>query len=256
MLRTIVAHIYPPFVFLFWIAFFLILTKVLFYYKRKTMHITAEMHGTRLVVSIIGGLFSIFLGFVTFISWTNYKEATSLVAQEVTQIYTTWENSRGFPSPVFQNIDKLLQAYVFSILNDEWPSMQKGNASPITQDASQAIYSELLKFHPPDSYSQSYYNRVISSLNAATETRNQRINMLNVIIPSAWYLMILIGTFTIIIVSIFLLEGVFIEICIHVMLCIFLSFYLTAIIILSHPLSGLITISNQPYKALMSKMNV
>lgn len=74
LLRTIVAHIYPPFVFLFWITFFLILTKVLFYYKRQTMHITAEMHGTRLVVSIIGGLFSIFLGFVTFISWSNYKE--------------------------------------------------------------------------------------------------------------------------------------------------------------------------------------
>ncbi|KTD40228.1 DUF4239 domain-containing protein [Legionella parisiensis] len=255
MLRTLVAHIYPPFIFLFWITFFLILTKVLFSYKRNTMHINAEMHGTRLVVSIIGGLFSIFLGFVTFISWTNYKEATDLVAQETTQIYTTWENSRGFPSPIFQNIDKMLHAYVLSILNDELSSMKKGNASSITQDASNTLYSEFLKYHPEDSFIQSFYNRAISSLNAATETRNQRINMLNVIIPTAWYFMILIGTFTIICVSIFLLEGIFVEICIHVMLCIFLSFYLTAIIILSHPLSGLITISNEPYKALISKMN-
>ncbi|WP_115705440.1 DUF4239 domain-containing protein [Legionella sainthelensi] len=255
MLRTIVAHIYPPFVFLFWITFFLILTKVLFYYKRQTMHITAEMHGTRLVVSLIGGLFSIFLGFVTFISWTNYKEANGVVAQEVTQIYTTWENSRGFPPTIFQNIDKLLNAYVLSILNDEWFSMQKGKASSKTQDASNALYSEFLKYHPSDSYTQSFYNRAITSLNAATEARNQRISMLDVIIPTAWYLMILIGTFTIIFVSIFLLEGIFVEYCIHAMLCIFLSFYLTAIIVLSNPLSGLITISNQPYKALISRIN-
>lgn len=255
MLRSIVAHIYPPFVFLFWVSLFLILSKVLFYYKRKTMHIKVDMHGTRLVVSMIGGLFSIFLGFVTFISWTNYKEATGLVAQEATQIYTIWENSRGLPSPVFQNIDKSLKAYVLSILNDEWPSMTKGKASSITQEASNVIYSEFLKYHPSDSYSQSYYNRAVSSLNAATETRNQRINRLDILIPTAWYFMILVGSFTVIIVSIFLLEGIFVEICIQVMLCIFLAFYLTAIIILSHPLSGLITIYNQPYKTLIAKMN-
>lgn len=255
MLRSIVAHVYPPFVFLFWVTVFLLLSKVLFYYKSKKMHIKVDMHGTRLVVSIIGGFFSIFLGFVTFISWTNYKEATSLVAQEATQIYTVWENSRGLPSPVFQNIDTALKAYVLSILKDEWSSMTKGDASSITQDASNAIYSEFLKYHPSDTYSQSYYNRAISSLNAATETRNQRINRLDILIPTAWYLMISIGAFIVIIVSIFLLEGVFVEMCIQVMLCIFLAFYLTSIIILSHPLSGLITISNQPYKSLISKMN-
>ncbi|QDP71459.1 DUF4239 domain-containing protein [Legionella israelensis] len=254
MLRSIVAHIYPPFIFLFWVTIFLLVSKLTFYYKPKSWHIRTDMHGTRLVISIIGGFFSIFLGFVTFISWSNYKDATGLIAQESTEIYNIWENSKAFPPSIFQNVDKLLVKYVSSLINEEWPSMAKGMSSSVTEKISNEMYTQFLHYRPSDSYIQSYYNRAVSSLHKAIETRNQRIGMLKVIIPSAWYVMILFGTLIIITVSVFLLEKNILGMCIQVMLCIFLAFYITAIILLSHPLSGLITISNEPYKTLLHKI--
>ncbi|VEG92463.1 bestrophin-like domain [Legionella spiritensis] len=254
MLRSIVSHVYPPFIFLFWITVFLTLSNVVFKYRHASLHIATDMHGTRMVVNIIGALFSIFLGFVVYISWTNYKEATQLVGQEATKIYTVWENSKGFPEPVFHKISDQMQQYVSSLMNDEWSSMKKGRASPATQKAQSTVYAAFLNYRPSDMYSQNYYNRAMSSLDQASELRNQRLNMLNIIIPSAWYVIVLIGASTIIIVSVFMLENNILGYGIQTLLCLFLSFYLTSIVILSHPLSGIISISNQPYKELLHKI--
>lgn len=255
MLRSIVSHVYPPFIFLFWIMVFLSLSKVVFKYKRTSMHIATEMHGTRMVVNIIGAFFSIFLGFVVYISWSNFKEANQVIAQESTKIYTVWENIRGFPKPVYQTVDQRISEYVSSLIDDEWPAMARGTGSSVTEKANQNLYTAFLNYHPADAYSQAFYNRAISSLDQATEIRNQRLNMLNIIIPTAWYVIIIISASMIITVSIFMLDNNILGYTMQVLLCLFMSFYLTSIVILSHPLSGLITIYNDPYTQLLHKIS-
>jgi hypothetical protein len=212
------------------------------------------MHGVRMVVNIIGALFSIFLGFVTLISWTNYKDATLLVGDESVRLYIVWESSQGLPKPIALKLSQGIERYVSSIIKDEWPAMASGEASKETQRLNNSLYTTLLKYQPKDSFHLNDYNRAVTALDQATEIRNKRLNMLNLIIPTAWYFMIFLGGFTILTVSVFMLESNALGYYMQALLCLFMTIYLTSIVILSHPLSGILTISKQPYHTLLQNV--
>ena len=129
--------------------------------------------------------------------------------------------------------------------------MAQGHDSLKAEKTVGHLYKNLLNYRPETTMSQSFYDKAVSALNEAIEYRNHRLSMLDISIPTAWYVMIVIGAFFIIIMSIFLCTTCKIHYFMHTLLCLFLGFYLTATTILKYPFSGFLTVSNQPFVKLL-----
>lgn len=255
MFRTMVTHLYPPVIFLIWVCLFYFSSRILFHFKKQDLHIIEETPGVRQIFTVLGALLSIFLGFILFIVWNGYEKANQIAIDETTKLHVLWESTSIFPQPVARDLDSKMTDYVSSILDHEWNAMAHGKSSPETQAASDELYDAFKKYSPEGSYFQTYYSVALNSLNEAVEQRNKRLNMLHVIIPVTWYLMMIFGALAICIITIFLLEQNPIAQFIHITICIFMAFYLNAILVLSYPYSGIISVSNEPYKQLLTSFS-
>ncbi|MFW2534414.1 MULTISPECIES: DUF4239 domain-containing protein [Legionella] len=251
MLRSIVEHVHPSLIFLSWVCIFAATSSLFFYLKARFYKEEENQDIVRLVVTLITNFYSIFLGFIVFILWTDYTNARAVVIDETTKLYIIWKSSMDFPPATTQIIQNNLSHYLSTVINQEWPAMAQGHDSPQAEKTVSQLYRSLLNYRPQTAISQSFYDKTVSALNEAIEYRNHRLSMLDISIPTAWYVMIVIGAFFIIIMSIFLCTTCKIHYFMHTLLCLFLGFYLTATTVLKYPFSGFLTVSNQPFVKLL-----
>ncbi|WP_454782837.1 bestrophin-like domain [Legionella sp. WA2022007384] len=198
MLYSLINNCFPTFIFLFYLLVFAFFSRIVSHYRYK-------------------------------------QKSVEFVTTEAIQLYIIGESSRAFSPEAHQGIVHNLTQYISSILNDELVAMSRGHECQKTQEASDKLYDELLKFKPAGPVS-TYYNNAVSSLNQAIEYRNFRLNMLHSPIPTAWYLIIFMGAFFII--GIYSLETNLKGHLFLIILCIFLAIYMTTITVLSFPFSG------------------
>ncbi|WP_454786018.1 bestrophin-like domain [Legionella sp. WA2024007413] len=247
MLYALINNCFPTFL----LVFFL-LSHTVSHYRYKISKNKQDVETAMDVVGSISSFYSIFLGFIVYILWSNHQKSAEFVTAEATQLYIIGESSRAFPPEVHQGIVNNLTQYISSILNDELEAMSRGQEGKKTQEASDRLDDEPLKFKPSDIVS-TYYNNAVSSFNQAIENRNFRLNMLYSQIPTAWYLIIFIGAFFII--GIYSLETTSKGHLFLIILCIFLAIYMTAITVLSFPFSGFFKVSDVPLKKVFTELN-
>ncbi|KTD05537.1 DUF4239 domain-containing protein [Fluoribacter gormanii] len=245
MLYSLMNNCFPTFIFLFYLLVFFFLSRTVSHYRYKISKNKQDVETAMDVVGSISSFYSIFLGFIVYILWSNHQKSAEFVTTEATQLYIIGESSRAFPPEVHQSIVHNLTQYISSILNDELVAMSRGHEGKRTQEASDGLYDALLNYKPTDLVS-TYYNNAVSSFNQAIEYRNFRLNMLYSQIPTAWYLIIFIGAFFII--GIYSLETNLKGHLFLIILCIFLAIYMTAITVLSFPFSGFFKVSDKPLK--------
>jgi hypothetical protein len=249
----ILSHLFPPFIFLAYLLFLIAVDQLVSKVKHKCPSTNENVKTTKFIIGNIGNFYGIFLGFMVFILWSNHQELENSIISEATELYFVWENSHEFPTAVSQTINHNLHNYVSSIGRDEWVSMANGKASLQTQQAQKMLYSSLLHYQPQTLALQAVYAQSLNSLAHAIELRNSRINKINSPIPTAWYIMACISA--LFMAVLFALENKLINFSMHVILYVFLSFYLTAITVLSYPFTGFFAFSNQPFQNLISTMN-
>ncbi|WED44373.1 DUF4239 domain-containing protein [Legionella cardiaca] len=221
---------------------------IAFYFKKSSQSGDTR-RGSSLLVGIVSGFYSIFLGFVIYLLWSDYQDARVTVVDETTKLYILTESSKDFPPEVAKQIRVNLVNYLTLVINDEWPSMKRGRESLNATEAIDQLYDTILAYRPSNNAAILYYDKALTALNAAIEDRNHRINMLDLAIPTSWYMMIFIGALFILIMSVFLLKNTLVNLLMHVFLCAFLAFYITAVTDLSYSFSG--AVSNEPFKKLL-----
>ncbi len=225
---------------------------MVFHFRVKSFKNQQEVKTAMEVVRSIVSFYSIFLGFIVYILWSNHQKSAEFVTTEATKLYIIGESSRAFPPETQRSIVHHLTQYISSILNDELVAMSRGHEGQKTQEARDKLYDELLKFKPTDSVSI-YYRNALSSFNQAIEYRNFRLNMLYAGIPAAWYIILFLGAFFII--GIYSMESNLKGHPFLTILSIFLAIYMTAITVLSFPFSGFFKISDMPLKKVFKELN-
>ncbi|CDZ78662.1 hypothetical protein BN59_02974 [Legionella massiliensis] len=243
MLSSLMNHIFPPFVFLLYLFLLLATSKIFRRVKHKKTN-KEEVQTARAVVGSISSLYSIFLGFVLFILWNNYQKVNEYISSEASKLYVINESINGFPAETQKILRQNLSSYVASVLNVELLAMSTRNESPDTQQMYNNLYSSFHKTKPQDPVAFVYYGNAVSALNQLIEIRNNRVNMLDVLIPKAWYVIIFLGA--VLIVLIYSLETDLKGKHFLLVLSAFLSCFLTAVTVLSFPFSGYGEVSNKP----------
>ncbi|KTC82473.1 DUF4239 domain-containing protein [Legionella cherrii] len=249
-MHSLMNHCFPTYIFLFYLIIFLFLSKVVFRFKRK---LTKNAEDTAMdIVGSIGAFYSIFLGFVIYILWTNYQKTYELVNTEASQLFITAQSARAFPPEIQQKVITNLGLYISSIVNDDLVAMSLGEEGKTTQELGDKLYRILLHYQPKASVAN-FYQSAVSAWNQATQYRDFRLNMLNPAIPIAWYIIIFLGAFFII--GIYSLESSLQGHPFLYILCIFLAIYMTAITVLSFPYSGWVKVSDVPFNRLYKTLN-
>ncbi|HMD02253.1 MAG TPA: hypothetical protein VKG44_04730 [Candidatus Baltobacteraceae bacterium] len=76
------------------------------------------------IVSIVGGLYGVLLGFMTVIAWQHFADSRQLVVQESAASTDAWHTSVGLPAEQRSRVRRDMLLYANAMLQREWPAMR------------------------------------------------------------------------------------------------------------------------------------
>jgi hypothetical protein len=91
---------------------------------------TAHNDRAGFIIAVIGVIYAVLLAFVAISVWERFQQAETRSYEEAAAIATVYRDAGSFPSE--RRIRPILRAYVHSVINVEWPRMQRGDRSAIS----------------------------------------------------------------------------------------------------------------------------
>jgi Protein of unknown function (DUF4239) len=128
------------------------------------------------VLSPLGILFALLVGFIAVEVWTNFDKAKTAVATEASALRDVVVLARIFPDEQRTRIDALINRHVEESVNNEWPEMAHHRVTISTLPT--ALIEELhdtLVLKPTDDSQRTAQVEMVKALHTALDARRQRI---------------------------------------------------------------------------------
>jgi hypothetical protein len=148
--------------------------------------------------AVIGGLYGIILAFVMVSSWERYETARQDTETEASAAADLYRHSGGFGEPLRSQLGSAVIAYVESVIDDEFPAMETGASSPVTQERFYAVGNALFSSHPEDSWDVALWQSTLDRLDDFSDARRDRLFYLESGLPGIiWVFLVVFGFATV-----------------------------------------------------------
>ena len=145
------------------------------------------------IVSIVGALYSVLLGFMTVIAWQHFSDSRQLVAQESAASTDAWHTSVGLPAEERSRVRRDMLLYANAMLQSEWPAMRSRgfdkDADVIVMDAIGAAGD----FNPRNLKEANAQSATLQQLGALHDYRQRRLSGNRSGMASFEWLVLMIG---------------------------------------------------------------
>ncbi len=142
------------------------------------------------VVAVYIGIMLAFAGVQVWQAFTDTNAAVSQEAATAAELYR--DLSTYGPATAATRND--LRGYVGSIVNDEWPLLEHGKGSLVTETALARLFVDFGKIHPQDARDTAIYTEAFTKLNNLVVLRRERIIDSESGIPGILWVVGLVGS--------------------------------------------------------------
>ncbi len=132
----------------------------------------------------VGVIYAVMLAFSILVVWERFNDAENDVAQEAGAAATIYRLADGVDAGPRAAMRESLSAYLGAVVNQEWPAMAQGSASPVARHALDGVYSAILTFSPRDWRGSALLSEILRQTDQLTQSRRARLVMASGIVPS------------------------------------------------------------------------
>jgi hypothetical protein len=122
------------------------------------------------IITVVGTLYAVVLGFFTVIVWQQYDGTQDRLALETAAVIDAWHDAVGFPPAIRARVRSDMLAYTHEMIDIEWPRMERGGFSArgdaLIMDATGAI-GEYVPRNAAESNAQAALMRLLTELHDA-----------------------------------------------------------------------------------------
>jgi len=203
---------------------------------------------------VLGAFYGLILAFVIVAAWERFNLANADSLAEATALESLYKLGAALPEPMRSQLDSAVLEYSHRVIEKEWPEMAD-NTFQGGKVGAHELWAAVLEYHSSDGRELMLIDKSIDQLNLISHARAQRFNYYEEDLPSVVWTVIYLGCLMTIGFSYFFGSNVFRA---QVLMCGFFSILLgmtiLAILELAHPYQGVVTISNEPYRYALSRM--
>jgi len=203
---------------------------------------------------VLGAFYGLVLAFVIVAAWERFNEANADAIEEATALESLYKLGAAFSEPMRSQLDSAVLEYSHRVIEKEWPQMAD-NTFQGGKVGAHELWATVLAYHPTDNREQMLMDKSIDQLSLISRSRSERFNYYEQDLPSVVWTVIYLGCLMTIGFSYFFGSNVFRA---QVLMCGFFSILLgmtiLAILELAHPYQGVVTISNEPYRYALARM--
>src|SRR4051794_22913047 len=100
------------------------------------------------VFGVLAGGFAIFAGFIIFLAFTSYDPSRSGAESEALTVVQQFETAQFLPREVRSPLSGQLECYGRSVVHQEWPQMEDGDAGDTINPWAIELFRTLQRAHP------------------------------------------------------------------------------------------------------------
>jgi hypothetical protein len=143
-------------------------------------------------------MFGMVVGFSAYLVLNKYNASQNAVELEANSVEELYWLAEQLPEPKQDQIQQLATSYARTVVDEEWPSMEQGQASPRAEALANELRASVHGFEPATSAEQALYSQGLERVHDFTENRGTRLLSARVGLPPIlWFVLVSLGIDTI-----------------------------------------------------------
>jgi Protein of unknown function (DUF4239) len=209
----------------------------------------------------VGVSYAVLLGLMLIAVWEQWNAAEEVASDEANELAGIFWFAHALPQPEGRRIQELARSYAQVVVEEEWPAMEQGKASPKAWDTLDELRGTILGLDPPTSaqqvpYSQARYNQILDQLHGLGDARRERLLAASGGLPTIlWVVLIGGGVITIAFTYLFGLENTLVHTLMVASLALIIALSLFSVASLDHPFKGDVRIHPDAFEQVLERFH-
>ncbi len=206
--------------------------------KHETLTPHNEVAGV--ILTVIGTLYAVILGFVVVVVWQGYTTASDVAVSEANALAKVYRLASGVSEPARSTIRRHISDYAQAVLTKEWPRMvSSGESDRQTGAIAREIANEVVNIEPKTDAQTNLQAAMLAALGQFLDDRRSRLTYLQPRIPGIlWGVIIFGGVVLLAITFLFGLKNRLVQLIMTGALAAMIAISIVTIFDLESPLQG------------------
>jgi Protein of unknown function (DUF4239) len=144
-------------------------------------------------VSVLGTTYAVIVGFMLYAVWTTFQLAEVNAENEANCLVNVYRIADGLPAAQRVQVQQLAREYANEVIDQEWPAMNRGEASFSARATIENLYIVVMQAKPATFAEQSSMNLALSEIASLTEHRRVRELGSQSKLPTILWVVLLVG---------------------------------------------------------------
>ena len=127
------------------------------------------------IYAVLGVVYAVMLGFVTIVVWEDFDAAKITTHDEANDLASLFWLAHELPDPEGERLQELAKSYAKVVIDEEWPLMERGQASPRAGALMDEMRSLIYGFEPNNAAEQVLYNQGLERYHDLVDQRRLRL---------------------------------------------------------------------------------
>ncbi|HLY01342.1 MAG TPA: hypothetical protein VKR56_02460 [Candidatus Cybelea sp.] len=207
------------------------------------------------ILAVIGVVYAVLLAFVAIGTWERFNQAEARSYEEAEAVATVYRDAESFPHG--DRLQAMLQAYVHSIIDEEWPRMRHGERAA----ASNALLEESDRYvrHLPvtSAGAADVHAQMLSAMDTALADRETRLTIDFIGINGIMWVVLVAGAYiTVAFTYLFGFERVLMQQLMIGGLSLTIGLVLFLVVGLDYPFRGSIAVGPDAFRTLLESWQI
>lgn len=202
-----------------------------------------------------GAFYAILLAFVVVAVWEDLNEAKENTYVEANALPGIYYSATAFDDEHRAQLQEIAVSYAGAVINDEWPRLARGEASPAVDELARRMRRALLELEPGTGKQDALYSAMIERVNTIGSARRERLNEAQPSIPGFLWAGLVTGG---VLVAVFALFFGAPKALPHVLMTVVLVVLVAASLyyahMMDHPFRGSISVQPEAFRVALQQM--
>jgi hypothetical protein len=223
---------------------------------RFTSHDVRTAHNDRagFILAVIGVIYAVLLAFVAIGVWERFQQAESRTYEEAGAIATVYRDAGSFPNAA--PLRAMLRGYVQSIINREWPLMERGQKSAVSSTLLEAADHYVRALPVASLRLAGIQSQMLAAMDIALMDREARLTIDSGGINALLWFVLMVGAFvTVAFTYLFGFDRTLMQLLMVGGLSFVVGLVLFLVVAMDYPFRGSIYVTPEAFRALLESLN-
>jgi hypothetical protein len=191
------------------------------------------------IYAVVGVAYAVLLGLILIAVWEQWEVAKITADDEASEVAEVFWVANRLPQPEGRHIQELARSYAQVVVEEEWPLMEQGKASPKAWDLLDEMRGSIQELEPTTGVQLMLCNQALDRMHDLSGARRERLLDAREGLPSVlWVVLIVGGVIAIGFTYLFGMQHTFVHVLMVAALALVISLALFTVAALDYPFKG------------------